>query len=245
MLFRSKLGKSRSARWLPTWNVSGAWNAHEETWFAPIFKDVLTHATVKASYSLTADRGPSFVTNSNAIYVSYNPWRPLSSVAESGMYLDGLENSELTYEKKREFNIGTDLGFLNNRINASFDFYTRRNHDLIGYINTSGVGGEITKYANVAKMKSHGYEATVSTKNIVTRDFSWSTDLIFGFAKNKITALDSRSNVINLVSANGFAREGYPVRSLFSIPFVGLNDEGLPVFTNEDRSEERRVGKEC
>lgn len=27
----NKLGRSRSARWLPTWNVSGAWNMHEES----------------------------------------------------------------------------------------------------------------------------------------------------------------------------------------------------------------------
>lgn len=233
----NKLGKSRSARWLPTWNVSGAWNAHEETWFPELFGETWTHATLKSSYSLTADRGPSFVTNSNAIYSSYTPWRPLASVSESGMYLDGLENSELTYEKKREFNIGADLGFLNNRINASFDFYTRRNHDLIGMINTSGVGGEITKYANVASMKSHGYELTISTKNIQNKDFSWSTDFIFSQAKNEITDLDSRSNVLNLVSGSGYAREGYPVRSLFSIPFLRLNNQGLPVFTNEDGSE--------
>ena len=46
----NRLGKARSARWLPTWNVSGAWNVHEEAWFAKTFKDVLSHATLKASY---------------------------------------------------------------------------------------------------------------------------------------------------------------------------------------------------
>lgn len=43
----NKLGKSSSARWLPTWNVSGAWNAHEEPWFQKTFKDVLSTATLK------------------------------------------------------------------------------------------------------------------------------------------------------------------------------------------------------
>ena len=53
----NKLGKSRTARWLPTWNVSAAWNAHEEPWFRKVFKNALTHATLKASYSLTAESG--------------------------------------------------------------------------------------------------------------------------------------------------------------------------------------------
>jgi len=230
----NKLGKARSARWLPTWNISGAWLAHEEMWFNDIFKPVLSHATLKASYSLTADRGPGFVTNSQVVYKSYNPWRPTASVAESGIFIEDLENSELTYEKKHEFNVGTDLGFLNNRINVEADFYTRQNFDLIGLVYTQGVGGQIAKYANVASMKSSGIEFTLSTKNIVTKDFSWNTDFIFSNAVNKITDLDSRSNVIQLVSGSGYALKGYPVRALFSIPFAGLNDEGLPVFINED-----------
>ncbi|MDE5891243.1 MAG: SusC/RagA family TonB-linked outer membrane protein, partial [Bacteroidales bacterium] len=52
----NRLGKVRTARWLPTWNVSGAWNIHEETWFNDAFKNVLSHATIKASYSLTGDK---------------------------------------------------------------------------------------------------------------------------------------------------------------------------------------------
>ena len=65
------LGKSRTARWLPTWNVSGAWNAHEESWWAPTFGKAWTYASLKGSYSLTADRGPA--TNSLAVFTSFTP----------------------------------------------------------------------------------------------------------------------------------------------------------------------------
>jgi hypothetical protein len=230
----NKLGKARSARWLPTWNIAGAWQAHEENWFKDFFDTKLSHATLKASYSLTADRGPSFVTNSQVVYKSYTPWRPTAGVAESGIFIEDLENSELTYEKKHEFNIGTSLGFLKNRINVEADYYTRQNFDLIGLIYTQGAGGQIAKYANVASMMSNGVEFTISTKNIVTKDFTWNTDFIFSNAVNTITDLDSRSNVIQLVSGSGYALKGYPVRTLFSIPFAGLNDQGLPTFINQD-----------
>jgi TonB-linked SusC/RagA family outer membrane protein len=229
----NKLGKSRSARWLPTWNISGAWNAHEELWFDNISNKIVTNATFKASYSLTADRGPSFVTNSNVVFLSKNPWRPLANVAETELYIDQLENSELTYEKKHELNFGVDFGFLKNRINLTADLYFRKNYDLIGQVYTQGVGGEIAKYANVASMSSNGYEFSVTTRNVTNKNITWTTDFIFSGAENEITQLDSRSNVITLISGEGYARKGYPVRALFSIPFEGLNNEGLPTFTNE------------
>ena len=235
----NKLGKARSARWLPTWNVSGAWNIHEENFFRKWMEksnNAVSHLALRLSYSLTADRGPSYVSNALPIYYSTNAWRPQANQMETVNVLSNIANTELTYEKKHEFNIGLDAGLLNNRININTDVYWRQNYDLIGYIQTQGVGGFIDKMANVATMKSHGIEFTLTTHNIQSKDFNWDTDLTFSYAKNEITDLKSRSNVISLVSgtSTNHFREGYPVSALFSIPFVGLNDEGLPQFINEN-----------
>ena len=226
----NRMGRSRSARWLPTWNISGAWNVHEEDFFDKTFAPALSHLTLKASYSLTADRGPEYVTNSQAIIMSYSPYRPFTDGQETGLYVADPENSELTYEKKHELNIGADMGFLNNRINFAVDWYKRNNYDLIGIIATQGVGGTIYKYANIASMKSHGVEFTLSTKNIKSQSFSWNTDFIFSYAKNEVTDLKSRASMMELVSGNGFAMQGYPVRGLFSIPFAGLDKNGIPQY---------------
>ena len=225
----NKLGKSRQARWLPTWNVSAAWNAHEEKWWAPTFGTAWSYASLKGSYSLTADRGPAGVTNSLAVFSSFTPFRPSTTASETGISLIDLENSELTYEKKHELNIGVALGFVDNRINVEFDWYRRDNFDLIGYVQTMGVGGSTTKLANDATMQSTGCEFTISTTNIKSKDFKWTTDWIFGWAENEITKLDSRSQVYQLV--NGYGRmQGRPVGALYSIPFAGLTEEGLPTF---------------
>jgi TonB-linked SusC/RagA family outer membrane protein len=229
----NKLGKATAARWLPTWNLSGAWNVHEEAFFGEL-KSTLSHLTVKASYSLTADRGPAEVTNSFVVFNSYKPYRPFSGVQESGIEIYDLENSELTYEKKHELNVGADVGLLSNRINLNADLYWRNNFDLIGIINTQGVGGQLTKAANVAAMKSSGVELTLSTQNVALRDFSWSSDVIFSHFKNEVTKFDAKPRVVDLVTGSGFTREGYPVRGLFSIPFAGLNEEGLPTFVNQN-----------
>lgn len=229
----NRMGKSRSARWLPTWNLSGAWNAHEESWFEKL-KPVLSNFTAKLSYSLTADRGPSSITNSRAVIKADNPWRPSASDKESSLYIAWLANQDLTYEKKHELNFGIDAGFLNNRINFTFDIYTRRNYDLIGATNTMGIGGESTKYGNVAKMKSNGVELSLNTVNIKTKDFTWSTDFIYSHMHNEVTELNTYNRLYDYISGYGFTKPGYPQRSLFSIPFAGLNNEGLPTFYDPD-----------
>lgn len=228
----NRLGKATSARWLPTWNVSGAWNAHEEPWFQKTFKEALTHATLKASYSLTGDK-PA-VTNANVIIQSMNPWRPFANDKESALEVWDFANPNLTYEKKHEFNIGLDLGFLKNRLNVTFDMYWRNNYDLIGPKITNGTSGTITRYMNIASMKSNGEELSISSKNIVGKNFKWNTDFVFSHVKTEVTDLDSRANIMKMISGSGFTMAGYPYRSLFSMDFQGLNKQGLPMFINEN-----------
>ena len=223
------LGRARKSRWLPTWNVSGAWNAHEEEWFKQL-EPWFSHLTLKGSYSLTADRGPYDISNSNPIMNSYITWRPDVDSRETAIGITELGNSDLTYEKKHELSLTADMGFLNNRINLEASWYKRNNYDLIGPIVTEGVGGEIDKFGNIADMKSNGFELSLSTKNIKTEDFEWSTTFLYSHQHNEVTSLESNARVIDLIRSNGFALKGYPVRALFSIPFEKLTSEGLPTF---------------
>lgn len=233
----NRLGRSRSARWLPTWNISGSWNVSEEPWFHQTFKDVLTHALLRTSYSLTADPGPATYTNSTVILKSNTPYKVFGSDKEAAIMISELENSDLTYEKKHEFNIGTELGFLKNRINVTFDLFWRNNFDLIGPMATQGVGGQVIRYANTASMKSNGQELSIQTTNIKERDFSWITNVIFSHVTTEVTSLMSRATTMDLISgeaSSGFTKEGYPHRAIFSMPFQGLNDKGIPTFLNEN-----------
>ncbi len=229
----NRLGKATSARWLPTWNVAGLWNIYNEQFFRNL-NTPFNALSLKASYSLTADRGPAFVSNSQAIYSSYNPWRPGTVDKETGLEMDQLENSMLTYEKKNEFNIGLSAGLFQNRLAVDIDYYSRKQHDLIGEINTQGLGGQITKYGNVAKMKSSGLEVSVSGTILKDAEFSWTSSFVFTRATNKITELENHKRVLDLISGNGFGVEGYPVRSMFSIPFNKLDINGLPIFQGPD-----------
>lgn len=232
----NRLGRSQSARWLPTWNVGFGWNIYEEEFFKK-WKPAVSHLQIKGSYSMTGDLPPGSMSSSEIEIGAYKPFRPHVDIQETGLRINYLANTELTYEKKHEINVSLQAGFVNNRINLDFSWYDRKNFDLIGYVNTWGVGGEILKRANDAEMRTWGIETTLNTKNIVTKDFSWSTDFIFGLAKTKITKLlTSGTNVFHLVrGVRPF--EGYPQRAIFSVPFVRLNNMGMPVFLNENGDE--------
>ena len=228
----NRLGKATSSRWLPTWNVSLAYDMYSEPFMQPL-RSWLSQLKFRGSYSLTADTGPSWVTNATAIYKTQNKWRPTTSAAENEIYISQIANTELTYEKKHEWNVGVDLGFLNGRIALTADFYWRNNFDLIGQAFTQGAGGTISKYANVADMKSHGMEFSLSTVNITTPRFRWTSDFVYSNAKNEITNLKTDGRAVDLVTGTGYGVEGYPVRALFSYEFAGLNSEGLPQVKNE------------
>ena len=228
----NRLGRSRSARWLPTWNIAGTWNVHEEEFFKNL-KPALSHLSLKGSYSLTADAGPSYVSNASVEIASNTPWRPSAGVTETGLEIASLANTDLTYEKKHELNLGFDMGFLDNRINLTFDWYKRNNFDLIGIVTTQGIGGEVRKYGNSATMESNGYEISLSTKNIEKKNFTWTTDIIFSHTKNLITKLETTKRGIDFVTGTGFGREGYDYRSIFSYQFKGLNEDGIPILVNE------------
>ncbi len=223
----NKMGKSRTARWLPTWNVSGAWDIDSEKFFESV-KPVVSGARIRGTYGLVANMGNA--SNSAAVFYSTIAKRPYENEKESLIYNDGLANDQLTWEKLYELNIGADLALFN-KVDITFDYYKRNIFDLIGAIRTSGIGGEYEKDANYGKMKAHGFELTVAGNPIKTQDFKWRTQFNFGINKNEITELEVNPNIWSLVKAEGGAMKGYSQRGLFSLQFDGLNPEyGYPTY---------------
>ncbi len=225
----NQLGRATSARYLPTWNISGSWNAKEE----PFLQDnnVISRLSLRGTYGLTASIGRA--KNSTAIFKNEITTRPIQIEKESRIIIDNLENSELTWEKQYETNIGFDLGLFNNRISLIVDAYQRKGFDLIGRIKTAGVGGELFKDANYADMKSGGIDIGLSATVLNYKAFQWKTNFNFGFNKTEITNLKSLPLIFDLVKQEGGPQQGYPVRGIFGLEFKGLNQNGIPTFVDE------------
>ena len=234
----NKFGPSRYIRWMPTWNTGVKWDVTQESFFGAL--KPLSHLSFKASFGVTAV-APS-VSNSLAQMYINNPWRN-SNQRELGLEIQNIANHDLTYEKNQELNVGTELGLFKDRVNLSVEWFNRKSYDLIGDIVTQGTGGFTTKKGNMAEMRIRGLEVGLETTNIKTADFSWKTSFIYSRAKNEITKLLTTPTIRDMIgystsatSQGGFSRAGYPLKSLFSVPFDGLNDRGLPTFLNENNT---------
>lgn len=225
------LGKNANARWLPTWNASASWNISDESFWPK--SDILYGAKLRASYGLVASLGNA--TNSSAVFYNQVSRRPSLNDQEALIYINSLENSELTWEKTKDLNIGLDVALLKNRLNVTVDLYKRSIFDLIGSIQTSGIGGEYNKVANYGAMSGKGIEFAIMGRAIDTRDFKWTTNFNFGINKNEVTELEINPIVFRTITANGAPVVNYPQRSLFSVPFAGLNPNyGYPTFVGQD-----------
>lgn len=224
------MGNSRTARWLPTWNVSGAWNVDQEDFWPE--NDILSSARIRGTYGLVANIGNA--KNSAAVYYNQLSRRPWETEKETLTYISSLANSELTWEKLKEANLGVDLTFLKDRLNFTADLYTRNIFDLIGTINTSGIGGQYAKTANYGKMKASGLELTLSGLPVQKGDFRWRTQMNVAFNRNKITELQNTPRIIDLVSDVGGSIVGHPRGGLYSIQFAGLDHNyGFPYFIDD------------
>lgn len=219
----NRLGKSIQARYLPTWNVSGAWNIDREAFAQRSWLDYLK---LRATYGLSANLGP----NTSALLNIRSDVTLRPTDVETFLYIQDLENSDLTWEKLKEFNVGIDFGILNKNVTGTVDFYKRNSYDLIGLFQTSGVGGNAFKTGNYADMKSHGIEFSINTVNLRLQDFLWTTNFNIGYSKDQITRLEFNPRLGDAIVQGGAAVLGGPRRGLFSTKFAGLDSRGIPTF---------------
>jgi TonB-linked SusC/RagA family outer membrane protein len=227
----NRLGRSRNARWLPTWSVSGSWNIDKEAFMKGA--GWVDYLALRASYGLTASMGPA--TNSNIVYQTVNTKRAHLDEVESVIKIAHLQNDELTWEKMYTTNIGLDGTLLDRRLNFTIDAYTKKSFDLISLIKTSGIGGELYKAANYADMDSKGIEVMVGGDVVRRKDYGWKANFTFGYNTNRITNAKNIPSIFDLVVPEGGNKEGYPVRGLYSIKYEGLDPKnGYPLFINQN-----------
>jgi len=137
-------------------------------------------------------------------------YETLAKMSNAALTMDGasatalypssrMGNSGLGWETTKTFNIGIDFGVLNNRINGNIDFYTSTTTDLLLQRNLPKVSGYSNVYMNMGKTANKGLEITINSKNIVTKNFTWGTNLVWSWNKNEIKDLygDQQSDIGN------------------------------------------------
>ena len=100
-----------------------------------------------------------------------------------------LKNSNLKWEGSSSVNLGLDLGFLDNRLNVTADFFIKNTKDLLLAQSLAQATGFTSQWQNIGKIQNRGIELSISSTNIQTKDFTWSTNFNISFIRNELKAL--------------------------------------------------------
>ena len=204
-------------RWGAFPSMALAWRISEEDFAKEL--SWISNLKLRASIGLTgnnANVGP-YDTQSLA---GTKYWYNYGGAPAYGYGINGITNTLLTWEKTREINVGLDFGFLNNRISGSIDWYNKVSRDLLMEQLTPLELGSSTgaMMNNVGKVKNTGVEISLSTVNVQTKDFYWSTT--FSFAKNKNEILELNGGKEDLVANKWFI--GQPIDVIYDYEYAGV-----------------------
>ena len=110
-------------------------------------------------------------------------------------FSQNVANLNLGWEKSKNTNIGLDASFLNGRIDMALDYYFTKTEDVIWQkaLPITNGGYNSSEYymtnMNICETETSGLELALNTRNIVTKDFTWTSNLTFTWNKEKITRL--------------------------------------------------------
>ena len=112
-----------------------------------------------------------------------------------------LKNANLKWEGSSTINLGVDLGFLDNRLNVTADFFVKNTKDLLLAQSLAHVTGFDSQMQNIGKIQNKGIELSLNSTNIQTRDFSWQTNFNISFIKNTLTLIPQHFDLTLFISS--------------------------------------------
>ena len=219
-----------------------AWNFTNSAFDA----DFLSFGKLRASYGIVGVQ-PSphrfeTLAEGGFSYSTYSDPLVIDSFG-GGFRLDNnLGNPNLRPEMKTEWELGTDLRFLDNSLSFSFTYYSNTIEDILLNVTLSPSSGYSTQYGNFGEMKNKGYEIDLGWNAIQKQDLQLNTSLNWSRNVNEVTDLYG-TPVVDMssgASVKSVALVGHPLGTLFGTgsqtnadgSFI-LNDDGFPQLTSE------------
>lgn len=168
-----KFFKGKKYCWFPS--VSVAWKIFNEEFMKRV--EWVNLLKLRASYGVTGNDnlGSSLHGSYDAFgtHVMFNE----NSVKYIPYYLKSQDYPDVTWEKTVMKNIGLDFSLLNDRVNGSFDYFWNDITDMLGYANSNGLSMFGSYPINGAHIRRYGWDATLNTVNVTTKDFKWTSVL--------------------------------------------------------------------
>lgn len=172
---------AKNNRWGYFPSVALGWRFTEEEFMQPL-TSVVSNGKLRVSFGQT---GNSNIGNRAVSYYSTGNNNEFGGTESVGVYLSQMGNTDLKWETTTEWNVGLDLGFFNNRLNVTAEYFHKVVSDLLSERSLLSFQEVSTIAANIGETQSQGFELTVNSTNFNTKDFSWNTDFTFSFYRDK------------------------------------------------------------
>ena len=187
-----------------------------------IKKDWLSFGKFRANYAEVGnDTSPYQVFNTYSVGAAFNG-------AASASNPSAFNNPELKSETSKEFEVGLEAQFFNNRLGFDVSYYKRKTVDLITPITVSNATGASNLWLNGGDMENTGYEAVVNATPIKTSSFSWDVKVNWSTNEGIITRLAEGIEFMQLASVQG----GVTLGGALNEPFGTIRGKDLVYHAN-------------
>lgn len=223
--------------------VSAGWMVSQEDFFPA--NSPINNLKVRASYGLTGNN------NGIGAYDHLGLISPFGTgFGQIGYNATNIENPNLGWEKLREINPGIDLSMWGSRFNLSLDLYQRKSEDLLLQVPVPSVTGFTSALVNRGEVENKGFELEMMTRNVNTRNFTWSTSYILTHNQNTLVDFAGAGDLISIVDgkrpAEWIARVGSPISSFYGYvvedeipleyiknPFYPINAQSQDIYVRD------------
>lgn len=219
---------SKNHKWAFFPSGAFAWNMKDEGFMEEV--DFISDFKWRASYGLTGNQAIS-------------PYQTLARFSTSYTIIDGspvnavrpttVANDDLTWETTKQFDLGADISFLENRLNLTVDYYKSITSDLLFSVPLPSYSGYSSQLQNLGKVENKGLELALNSVN-TTGAFKWNTGFNISFNRNKVLELPDGNDILygsgpgHLIGLGQtqILRVGEPVGSFYGWIYDGVYQEG-------------------
>lgn len=142
------------------------------------------------------------------------------SVKQAGMVQTSIPNENIKWETTRSVNAAIDLGFLNNRVTTTFEWFDKKTSDILMQLSMPGIflGSLAAPYQNVGAVRNRGWEWQTNYSDS-RRDWSWNIGFNLSHVKNEILEMGGLNERI---SGNTINRVGHPIGAFYGYRALGI-----------------------
>lgn len=159
-------------------------------------------------------------------YQRFNTYLSSPLVGRTALMSPGqLANENVKPEKQKEIEIGTDMSFLNGRINLTFNWYNKKVEDLLLARFIAPTNGFTSLLDNVGTVRNKGIEVMLGGSPVRGKNFTWDLNVIFNKNKNRVESIPQGLIQYNNPAGSSSILPGYSVGVFYGF-FFARDDNG-------------------